>query len=215
MSYRAPEYPSPTEDLRLLREFLRDLETVLQAVVDHPEGIVPGRLHERLRLAWPRVEENFRSLHESLTPGPNGPDADLQATLRTVGLTGESLAFELAVFNYARDRLRDHAPRLFEFYPSHLWISFADDKNAHLTVSAAVGPGWWPWRKREKGESRGGWWEKLRGFLKRCLKSGDVLLGSLGKIPVLGLPAEAIKQCKEGVEEAVAITKGVGESRWE
>ncbi len=100
-------------------------------------------------------------------------------TLVQVGLSGRALVFELAVFSHARDQLLDHAPELFSITRSESY---------------------------QELQKPAGWWTRLRRLFRRSLKAGDVVLGSLGKIPIFGMPAEAIKQFKESVEEGVAMS---------
>jgi len=110
---------------------------------------------------------------------------NLKAQLEEVGLVGPTLRFELAVFSHARDELLDHAPELFSSRAS--W-------------------------KQPQPQKPVGWWMRLRRLFRRSLKAADVVLGSLGTIPVFGMPAEAIKQFKEGVEECVAMSDELAES---
>ena len=161
-----PLRPSADEEVRRLREFLRQLEDLLDAIVRRPENIIPGRHHEALRAAWDEVRPRFASIEFS---------NDMRPSLAEVGLTGAALLFELGVFSHARSELIDHAPLLF-------------------AVPTAA-----PLEKPQ------GWWARLRRLCHRTLKAGDVVLGSLGTIPIFGMPAECIKQFKEGVEAAVPL----------
>jgi hypothetical protein len=168
-----PAVPNQDEELRRLREFLWQLQGLLDAIVKRPENIIPGRHHELLRAAWVEIRPRFESIE--LTSN-NRPD------LVAVGLSGAALLFELSIFSHARGDLIDHAPQLF----------------AVPTTSPA------PTLEKPRG-----WWARLRRLCHRTLKAGDVVLGSLGKIPVFGLPAEGIKQFKESVEEGVALANEV------
>jgi len=50
-----PDPISDDEALRRLRQFLRQLESLLAEVAEAPGEVIPGRHHERLRLAWVEV----------------------------------------------------------------------------------------------------------------------------------------------------------------
>jgi hypothetical protein len=188
---RPRELPSAEEEVRLLREYLRDLESILQSIVFDPYGIVPGRHHAALQRAWPDVEGRFEQLQKGLT-------GEMHSSLLGVGLSGAMLAFELSIFYHARDELLDRAPWLLPIYwppspapiPSIVYPGYPEPKSAE----PRKGKRWLRWVRRLAGH---------------FLKSGDVILGSLGKIPVLGLPAEGIKQYKEGVEQAAAVTEAI------
>jgi hypothetical protein len=106
------------------------------------------------------------------------------AALRAVGLTGSALLFELAIFEHARNDLLDCAPDLF------------------ARLDAPVPPPSKP----------PGLWKRIRRFFRGALQAGDVVLGSLGKIPVLGAPIEAIKQYKEAVEAGVEVADAAVEN---
>jgi len=190
MAHRPRELPSAQEEVRMLREYLRDLEIILQSIVFDPYGVVPGRHHSSLQAAWPDVEKRFEQLQKSVNP-------DIHPSLVGVGLSGALLAFELSLFYHARDALLDQAPWLLPVHwnqpgsPSVVYARYPEPK----TVETKKGRRWLRWFRRLAGH---------------FLKSGDVILGSLGKIPVLGLPAEGIKQYKEGVEQAAALSEAVG-----
>jgi hypothetical protein len=100
--------------------------------------------------------------------------------LKAAGLQGYKLIFEIGVFDHARAELLDHAPEIF---------ALPDDPS---------------WSLKSQPPKEVGFWAMLRRLFRRCLKAGDVVLGSLAKIPAFA-PAEIIKQFKEGVEEAVAL----------
>src|SRR3989442_74536 len=156
-----PEQLSAEEELRRLREFLRQLQQLLEAVVSHPHNILPGRHHDAMRDAWSEVRPTFDVVVSNVT-------TNHRSQLEAAGLVGLKLVFELGVFSHARDELLDHAPEIFSMGPS-----------------------------RQQPEKDGGWWRRLRRLLRRCLRIGDVVLGSLAKIPTFK-PAEIIKQFKEG-----------------
>ena len=158
------------EELRRLKDFLEQLRSVLQSVVDQPEDIVPGRHRELMHFAWGEVLSEFDRLAAAISPN-NRP------VLEGVGLVGFRLRFELGVFDDARARLLDHASEVFSHQP---WTV--------ETRPQSVSP-----------KSRG-WKRGLRWLLKKCLGSGDVVLGSLAS---LFPPAEAIKQFKEGIEQCI------------
>src|SRR5438876_12369654 len=96
--------PGEEEHIHRLREFMRQLEALLEAVVTNPENIIPGRHHDAMQDAWAEVRPRFATI--KLT-------RNLKAQLKAVGLVGPTLVFELAVFSHARDELLDHAPELF------------------------------------------------------------------------------------------------------
>lgn len=164
-----PTGPSEDEELRRLREFLRQLEELLDAIVRRPDNIIPGRHHEALRAAWTEIRPRFAAI--DLTPN-NRPD------LVAVGLTGAALLFELGIFAHARSELIDHSPEFFAVYTT--------------TPPPPI-------------EKPGRWWRLFRRLYHRTLKIGDVVLGSLGKIPIFGLPAEGIKQFKESAEQGIKM----------
>jgi hypothetical protein len=165
--------PSEDEQIRRLREFMRQLEALLEAVVTNPENIILGRHHDAMQDAWTEVRPRFATIEVTRSH---------KRELKRVGLVGLTLVFELAVFSHARDELLDHAPELFSSRVS-----------------------------RQQPQKPVGWWARLRRLFRRSLKAGDVVLGSLGKIPVFGMPAEAIKQFKESVEECVAMSDELAE----
>lgn len=114
---------------------------------------------------------------------------DQREELEKVGLVGPALLFELGVFNHARDELLDHAEELFP--------------RRHVSDIPA--------RFREPEKKSEGWLTRLRRLFVRTSKVGDVILGSLGKIPVFGMPAEAIKQYKESIEQGVEMARDLVE----
>jgi hypothetical protein len=106
-------------------------------------------------------------------------------------LTGYRLQFELGLFADARGRLLDYAPELFGApWPLPVYPPYPPE----LTQAGAT-----PSFQKRK------WWQRLGSRLLRCLKAGDVILGSLAKVFP---PAEIISQFKEGVEEGVTLAKG-------
>jgi hypothetical protein len=168
------EAPNQDEQLRQLRECVSQIRDLLQAAVSHPQDIVPGRHHAAMQEAWKEVLPSF-SVVISLV------DAKHVDGLKSVGLDGNKLVFELGVFNHARGELLDHAPEVFS--------------NPNVAL------------KQQKDAT---WWGRLRRLFRRCLKAADVVLGSMAEIPGFE-PAELIKQFKEGVEEAVAIRQAVAD----
>jgi hypothetical protein len=50
------------------------------------------------------------------------------------------------------------------------------------------------------------WWDRWRGRFKYTLRSADVILGSLTKLPVFSI-LEPVKEFKEGVETALPFEK--------
>jgi hypothetical protein len=169
--------PTQHEELRRIKEFLRQLEDLLDAIVRRPENIIPGRHHEVLRAAWFEVRPRFARIE--LVPA-NWPD------LERVGLTGATLRLELSIFNHARSELMDSAPELFTPPP----------------YESPYPP---PYAAYQPTEKPRGWWSRVRRLTRRTLKAADIVLGSIGKIPVFGLPAEGITQFKESVEEGAAL----------
>jgi hypothetical protein len=170
------------EVVRRLQEFVTQLEQVLQAVVDNPEGIIPGRHHDVLGDAWLEVKPQFDRLHKSLR-------IEIVPKLDEAGLAGSRLVFELGVFNHARDELLDHAPRLFA-------------KSARSREQPA------PYQKPGRAAR---FWRRAKRLFRRCLSAADVVLDSLAAVPApeVAGPAAAIKEIKDGVKEAAAISEGV------
>jgi len=54
-----PQPISNEDELRRLREVLRQVYELLQSTVYHPQNILSGRHHELLRLGWNEVTEHF------------------------------------------------------------------------------------------------------------------------------------------------------------
>jgi hypothetical protein len=181
--------PGKDEQIRRLNEFVQQLQALLQAVVSNPENIIPGRHHDAMVDAWADVKLQFEKIKVTMKD---------KAGLDRVGLTGRTLIFELAVFSHARDELLDHAPELFSSRVIKQMPSQEQTTPQPQTPSQQQKPV--------------GWWTRLRRLIRGSLKVGDVILGSLGEIPVFGAPAEAIKQYKESVEECVAMSDEVAES---
>ncbi len=182
-----PEPLPPQEELRRLIEFVSHLKDILEVVVQRPHGILPGRHHDILRAAWPEVQTNFENLRNAL----RNPEA-IRPRLETAGLVGYRLQFELAIFDHTRARLLDHAPEFFAMQRHDVPPSVI----VHL-----IEP---PTETRKPG-----FWRQLGRLIRRCLKGGDVLLGSLAH---LFPPAEAIKQFKEGIEEGITLVRGEKET---
>lgn len=99
---------SDEEARRLLVEFLRQVEKVLQDVVECPHSIIPGRHHESMKAAWTDVKGNFTLAIDALSPTDPNTIATLEDELRKRGLTGPQLIFKLNVFRHARENLLDH-----------------------------------------------------------------------------------------------------------
>jgi hypothetical protein len=175
-----PEPLPPQEKLRRLTEFVWHLQEFMEAVVRRPYGILPGRHHDVLRAAWPELIPTFDNLRKAI----NDP-AIPGVLLHELGLAGFRLQFELAIFDHARALLLDHAPELFE-----------------LPTPAIV--------QEPRAQARKpGFFRRVGRLLRRCLKAGDVVLGSLsGLFP----PTEAITQLKEGIEEGITLVRGEKES---
>src|SRR5688572_19838088 len=191
MSERVREFPGPEEEVRQLREYLRELEVILEGIVFYPDGILPGRHHALLRAAWPDAEKRFGELRHGLT-------LNTHPQLKDVGLSGAPLMFELAVFYHARDALLDRAP----------WLIASHQAPDGPPLPLPMVPSW-SLPKPEQGGKGKRAWRWIRRLARRFLKAGDVILDSLGKIPILGLPAEGIKQYKEGIEQAAALSEEV------
>ena len=102
------EFPEPIsneESLRLLREFLHQMETMLAVVAEHPRSIIPGRHHENLKAAWGEVRPKFSQAIEALRmPAASNRLPDLQ----NAGLTGAQLVFKLSIFQHARGELFEY-----------------------------------------------------------------------------------------------------------
>ena len=92
---------SPDESLRRLREFLRQLEQLLEWLATYDTFLIPGRHHEAFRAAWidvrPRIGEVVKQLDR--------PAASNRADLKDLGLTGNQLAFKLGIFQHATRRV--------------------------------------------------------------------------------------------------------------
>src|SRR6058998_1991570 len=101
-----PEQISQDEELRRLRQFLEQLQSLLAAVVDRPLNIIPGRHHETMRAAWNELSPAFGGLSATINLAS-------RPQLERVGLVGFKLQFELGVFEHSRSELFDHAPEIF------------------------------------------------------------------------------------------------------
>lgn len=99
---------SDEEARRLLVEFLRQVEKVLQDVVENPRPTIPGRHHESMSAAWTDVKGNFTLAINALSPTDPNAISTLEDDLRKRGLTGPQLIFKLNVFRHARENLLDH-----------------------------------------------------------------------------------------------------------
>ncbi|UEM08995.1 hypothetical protein J4G43_030115 [Bradyrhizobium barranii subsp. barranii] len=99
---------SDEEARRLLVEFLRQVEKVLQDVVENPRPTIPGRHHESMRVAWNDVKGKFTVAIGALSPTDPIAIETLEGELRDRGLTGPQLIFKLNVFRHARENLLDH-----------------------------------------------------------------------------------------------------------
>jgi hypothetical protein len=177
------EAPSRDEELRRIREFLENLQGVLANVVHQPLYIIPGRHIEAVTLAWIQTEPSFNELMRSINP-------EAGSKLEQLGLMGAKLHFELSLFDHARARLLDHAPQIFvrKSYerPSPPYPFYEPHPAYPLPVET---------KKRS-------WWQRLKRLLSDCLKTGDILLGTLA----VGFPpAGVIQEFKEGVEWIVDL----------
>jgi len=63
---------SNEEARRLLREFLRQVEKLLQDLVENPRPAIPGRHHESMSAAWTDVQRNFTIAITALSPTDPG-----------------------------------------------------------------------------------------------------------------------------------------------
>jgi hypothetical protein len=99
---------SNAEARRLLREFLRQLEKLLQEVVENPRPAIPGRHHESMGAAWTDVQGNFSVAINALNPTDPSMVATLEEALQERGLTGSQLIFKLNIFRHAHENLLDH-----------------------------------------------------------------------------------------------------------
>ena len=96
---------SPEESLRLLREFLRQVEKLLSELAEYPRPAIPGRHHESMNAAWTVVRPTFKIAIDALQmPAAS----NIMARLDALGLIGPQLTFKLSVFHHARDELMDH-----------------------------------------------------------------------------------------------------------
>jgi hypothetical protein len=102
-----PDSISNEEARRLLREFLRQVEKLLQDLVDNPRPVIPGRHHESMSAAWIDVQPNFAIAIAALSPTLSDIPT-LERDLQVRGLTGPQLIFKLNVFRHARENLLDH-----------------------------------------------------------------------------------------------------------
>lgn len=175
-----PEPLPPPEELRRLTEFVWYLHAIMQAVVQPPHGILRGRHHDVLSAAWAEVKPTFEELARALGAAP-----PIRQRLGQLGLTGFRLQLELAIFDHARLRLLDHAP---EFFVLETPLPVAEPRAE---------------------ERKPGFCRRFGRRLRRCLKAGDVVLGSL---TAFFPPAEAITQFKEVKEEGITLVRGEKES---
>src|SRR5947199_9098105 len=93
---------SDEESLRLLREFLRQVEKMLADLDEYPRPAIPGRHHESMKAAWTDVRPSFNTAVNALQMTAA---SDVRPTLKESGLTGHQLVFKLAIFRPASDRL--------------------------------------------------------------------------------------------------------------
>jgi hypothetical protein len=91
---------SNAEARRLLRELLRQLEKLLQEVVESPRPAIPGRHHESMSAAWTDVQGKFSVAINALNPTDPNAVAPLEEALQERGLTGPQLIFKLSIFPY-------------------------------------------------------------------------------------------------------------------
>ncbi len=96
---------SDEEALRRLREFLRDVQRILDEIHDSPRRVISGRHREGMNAAWSALQPRFESARAALTPAAN---SGVLPVLRLRGLVGQELEFKLQVFADARDRYFDH-----------------------------------------------------------------------------------------------------------
>jgi hypothetical protein len=91
----------PDESLRRLKEFLRQLESLLDDLVQNPHPVIPGRFHESMKSAWAEVQPKFQIAAGHLV-------ATNTSVLEQAGLTGAQLEFKIAIFDYCHGELADH-----------------------------------------------------------------------------------------------------------
>jgi hypothetical protein len=96
---------SDDEGLRRLREFLRDVEALLQQIEARPGRAIRGRHRPALSAAWESVRPKFDSVVGALAAAPT---SHILPALRLRGLLGPELVFKLEVFTRARARYLDH-----------------------------------------------------------------------------------------------------------
>ena len=213
-----PEPLPPPEELRRLTEFVWYLHAIMQAVVQPPHGILRGRHHDVLSAAWAEVKPTFEELARALGAAP-----PIRQRLGQLGLTGFRLQLELAIFDHARARLLDHADGRFHVAPFHVVGIVQEFPSApkdsfmvtNLNYLRAVTHEFFvletplPVAEPRAEERKPGFCRRFGRRLRRCLKAGDVVLGSL---TAFFPPAEAITQFKEVKEEGITLVRGEKES---
>jgi hypothetical protein len=100
-----PDDISDEEALRRLRQFLREVQRLLQQINDHPPRLIPGRHHDGMNAAWESLQPRFESAIAALAPSTT---SNIVPNLRLRGLAGAELVFKLEIFAHARDRYFDH-----------------------------------------------------------------------------------------------------------
>ena len=105
MPEEMPEPISDEESLRLLREFLRQVEKLLSDLAEYPRPAIPGQHHDSMNAAWTVVRPNFKiAIDELQMPAASS----IVPRLQYLGLMGPQLTFKISVFQHARDELMDH-----------------------------------------------------------------------------------------------------------
>jgi hypothetical protein len=99
---------SDEEARRLLREFLKQVEKLLQDVVENPRPAIPGQLHESMSAAWTEVQGKFATAITGLSTTDSNVLGTLHNELQMRGLTGPQLIFKLDVFRHAHQKLSNH-----------------------------------------------------------------------------------------------------------
>jgi hypothetical protein len=115
---------SDDESLRLLRQFLRQVEKILADLSENPRPAIPGRFHESMNAAWSVVRPKFNIAIEKLQMIPAN---DIITPLDECGLLGPQLVFKLSIFQHARDKLMDHGtPKEGQQKKRRWWMRWLD-----------------------------------------------------------------------------------------
>ena len=146
----------------------------------HPEWF--GDFYAEVSAAWPAVQRRFRDAEAALEPAALGVDR-----LAEHGLVDEELAFKMALWDRAMERLK----RAKAVRPHEEARRRGEEQRGPDWVRRLVG-------SVQKGLGRLGL--GLPGAFAGLLRIGNIILGSLGAIVP---PAGGIKEFKESVEEAL------------